>query len=379
MMPGFQGCACCAGLKENDLEPARKYAKGPRSVRVQGRLCIFFKDFESGKDEENMRWGILATGTIARKFADTVRAMEKEGEVLEAAASRRIEAAQAFADEFGAKKAYGSYDELLRDPEVEAVYIATPNNLHYENARDCLEAGKHVLCEKPFTTSAEQAEALYALAEQKGLFVMEAFWVRFLPVLQKMQEIIASGEIGEVVHARSDYGFIAKGARKDRKFNSDLGGGALLDIGIYNLGFMHMVMGEAPVSFSSRVHINEYGTDDFSNILLEYPGQRTADITTAIGMDIPREAAIFGTKGSITLPDFQKAERMTVRLYEGDSYNVEIPFEVNGFEYQIREASRCVAEKLSTSKILKAEDSLTILKLMDDIRESWGMKFAFEG
>ena len=138
-----------------------------------------------------MRWGILATGTIARKFADTVRAMEKEGEVLEAAASRRIEAAQVFADEFGVKKAYGSYDELLRDPEVEAVYIATPNNLHYENARDCLEAGKHVLCEKPFTTSAEQAEALYALAEQKGLFVMEAFWVRFLPVLQKMQEIIA--------------------------------------------------------------------------------------------------------------------------------------------------------------------------------------------
>ena len=225
----------------------------------------------------------------------------------------------------------------------------------------------------------DKNQEIYALAEQKGLFVMEAFWVRFRPVLQKMQEIIASGEIGEVVHARSDYGFIAKGARKDIKFNSDLGGGALLDIGIYNLGFMHMVMGEAPVSFSSRVHINEYGTDDFSNILLEYPGQRTADITTAIGMDIPREAAIFGTKGSITLPDFQKAERMTVRLYEGDSYNVEIPFEVNGFEYQIREASRCVAEKLSTSKILKAEDSLTILKLMDDIRESWGMKFAFEG
>lgn len=297
---------------------------------------------------------------------------------MEAAASRRLESAQNFAKEFGAKKAYGSYNELLQDPEVEAVYIATPNNFHYENAKACLEAGKHVLCEKPFTTSAGQAEALYALAEQKGLFIMEAFWVRFLPVLLKMQEVIAGGEIGQVVHARSDYGFIAKGARKDRKFDSGLGGGALLDIGIYNLGFMHMVMGEAPVNFSSRVHINEYGTDDFSNILLEYPGQRTADVTTAIGMDIPREAAVFGTKGAITLPDFMRAEKMTVRLYDGGSYDVEIPFEISGFEYQIREASRCVAEKLSTSRILKAEDSLTVLKLMDDIRESWGMKFAFE-
>lgn len=297
---------------------------------------------------------------------------------MEAVGSRREEAAQAFAKEFGAKKAYGSYEALLGDPEVEAIYIATPNNMHYDNARQCLEAGKHVLCEKPFTTSAAQAEALYALAEQKGLFIMEAFWIRFLPVLQKMREVIDSGAIGQVVHARSDYGFIAKGARKDRKFDSSLGGGALLDIGIYNLGFMHMVMGEAPASFSSRVHINEYGTDDFSAILLEYPGGRTASITTAIGMDIPREAAVYGTRGAITLPDYQKAEIMTVRPYEGEAYEVKIPFEVNGFEYQIREVSRCAAAGMSASGVLRPEDSLTVLRLMDDIRESWGMKFQFE-
>ena len=330
------------------------------------------------KEENKMKWGILATGNIARKFASTLEAMAGEGEVLEAAASRRLESAEAFVKEFGGKKAYGSYEDLLKDPEVEAIYIATPNNMHYDNAKACLEAGKHVLCEKPFTTSAEQAEALYAMAEAKGLFIMEAFWIRFLPVLLKMQELIKEGTIGQVVHARSDYGFIATGARKDRKFNSGLGGGALLDIGIYNLGFMHMVMGEPPVSFSSRVHLNEYGTDDFSTILLEYPGGRTAGVTTSIGMDIPREAAVFGTKGSITLPDFQKAEKMTVRLYGGESYDVEIPFDINGFEYQIREASRCAAAGQSTSQILKAEDSLAILKLMDDIRESWGLKFAFE-
>ena len=193
-----------------------------------------------------------------------------------------------------------------------------------------------------------------------------------------MQEIIKSGEIGEVKHVRSDFGFIATGARKDRKFDSSLGGGALLDIGIYNLGFVHMIMEAAPVHFSSNVTINEYGTDDFSAILLEYPGGKTASVTTSIGMVMPREAVVFGTKGSIYLPDYQQAQSMTVRPYGKDSYEVNIPFEVNGFEYQIREASRCVAAGMNTSDILTEEDSLTILQLMDDIRESWDMKFSYE-
>lgn len=325
-----------------------------------------------------MRWGILATGSIAKKFAFTLGQMGAEGEVLEAVGSRRKEAAEAFAAEYGAKKAYGSYEELLCDPQVEAVYIATPNNFHYENARACLLAGKHVLCEKPFTTSLEQAQALYKLAAEKGLFIMEAFWIRFLPVLQKLQELIREGAIGQVVHARSDYGFIASGARWQRKMDSALGGGALLDIGIYNLGFMHMVMGEAPTGFSSRARFNQMGTDDFSTITLEYPGGRTASVTTSIGMDIPREAAVFGTKGRIVLEDFQKAERMRVCPYEGEAYEVEIPFEINGFEYQIREAGRCIRAGMSTSDVLRAEDTLTVLGLMDEIRESWEMKFSFE-
>lgn len=325
-----------------------------------------------------MRWGILATGSIAKKFAATLGQMGAEGEILEAAGSRSRETAEKFAAEYGARKAYGSYEELLEDPQVEAVYIATPNNLHYENARAGLLAGKHVLCEKPFTTSAQQARALYKLAEERGLFIMEAFWIRFLPVLQKMQELIREGAIGQVVHARSDYGFIAAGARWQRKMDSALGGGALLDIGIYNLGFMHMVMGEAPVGFSSHVRFNRLGTDEFSTITLEYPGKRTASITTAIGMDIPREAAVFGTKGRIVLEDFQKAEVMKVYPYEGEAYEVAIPFEINGFEYQIREAGRCIRAGMSTSGVLRAEDSLAVLELMDRIRESWKMRFSFE-
>lgn len=325
-----------------------------------------------------MKWGILATGTIAAKFADTVNQMEKE-QVLAACASRTMEKAEAFRERFGIARAYGSYEAMVRDPEVEAVYIATPNNLHYENCVMCLEAGKHVLCEKPFTTAREEGEKLFALAEEKGLFIMEAFWIRFLPALQKMQELIHSGMIGDVVWARSDYGFVAKGARKDRKFDSALAGGALLDIGIYNLGFMRMVMGDAqPESFDSQYHINEYGTDDFSTILLRYPGGRSACVTTSIGMDMPRRAVVYGTKGSICLDDFQHAEKLHVKLADGTEDTIELPEEINGFEYQIREAERCVKAGMTTSDVLKKSDTLEILELMDQIRKSWGMRFACE-
>lgn len=325
-----------------------------------------------------MKWGILATGNIAAKFADTVNRMEEE-QVVVACASRSLEKAKAFGEKFGISRAYGSYEELAADKDVEAVYVATPNNLHFENCRLCLEAGKHVLCEKPFTVSRAEGEALFALAKEKGLFIMEAFWTRHLPLMKKLRQLIDEGVIGDVVWARSDYGFVAQGARKDRKFDSSLAGGALLDIGIYNLGFMRMVMGDAqPESFDSRFHVNEYGTDDFSTILLSYPGGRTATVTTCIGMDMPREAVIFGTKGSILLEDFQHAERMTVRPEGQEAYVVEMPFDVNGFEYQIREVSRCVAAGMTESDVLRNEDTLEILELMERIRGAWGLKFACE-
>lgn len=325
-----------------------------------------------------MNWGIMATGTIAAKFADTIGKMEDE-EKLVGCGSRTMEKAEAFAEKYGIPHAYDSYEALVKDPEIDAVYIATPNNMHFENCQLCLEAGKHVLCEKPFTTNVKEAKMLYHMAGEKGLFIMEAFWIRHLPLLRRMQELIREGVIGDVIYARSDFGFTAQGARKDRKFDSSLGGGALLDIGIYNLGFMHMVMGdEKPLSFTSRHHINEYGTDDFSSILLSYPEGKTAAVTTSIGFDMAREGVIYGTAGSIYLPDYQMAQKLTVKPNAGGAYDVEMPFDMNGFEYQIREVSRCVKAGMSTSDILKAEDSIAVLELMDEIRASWGMKFSWE-
>ena len=325
-----------------------------------------------------MKWGILAAGTIAAKFARTVNAMSGEGEALVAIGSRSVEKARTFADEHGIPKAFGSYEELAADRDVEAVYIATPNSLHYENALLCLRAGKHVLCEKPFTTNARDAQALYEMAAEKGLFLMEAFWIRFLPLYDKLLEIIRSEEYGQLRHARCDYGFIAQGARRERKFKSELGGGALLDIGIYNLGFLHMIMGGAPVSFTSEVHFNEFGTDDFSVLQLSYPGGRTAHALQTIGMQIDRQAALYFDSASVYLPDFQGAFSMTVQPVGGEPYTVECPPDVNGFEYEIREVSRCVGKGLSHSGTYRPEDSVAVLRLMDEIRSSWDMQFTFE-
>ncbi|MCE5342890.1 MAG: Gfo/Idh/MocA family oxidoreductase [Eubacteriales bacterium] len=325
-----------------------------------------------------MRWGIISTGVIAHKFAGTVLLMQAEGEQLLAVSSRSGAKAKAFAGEYNIPDAYGSLEEMLKNPQVDAVYVAAPNTMHFETARKSLEAGKHVLCEKPFTINAGQARKLYALARERGLFIMEAFWIRFLPLLIEMRKVIASGEIGDIVHVRSDYGFIASGDRKEDKLSARLGAGALMDIGIYNLGFTHMVMDAAPVRFQSAMRKSQFGSDEFSAILLEYPGSRSASLATSIGMDMPRNAAVFGTRGEIVFPDFQIAQEMTIRLYDGETRTVQMPFDFNGFEYEIREVNRCVKLGLTSSDILRETDTLTVLGAMDAIRASWDIRFPGE-
>ncbi|MBQ9328702.1 MAG: Gfo/Idh/MocA family oxidoreductase [Solobacterium sp.] len=325
-----------------------------------------------------MKWGILSTGTIANKFAATVNMMLNEGEALQAVASRDLTKAEQFAVTYEIPQAYGSYEELLCDPEVEAVYIATPNNLHYQHTKMCLEAGKHVLCEKPFTTSAKDARELYQLAEERNLFVMEGFWIRFLPLYETLLPMIHSKKWGELRHARVEYGFIAEGQRRTRKFVSELGGGALLDIGIYNLGFLYMVMGHSPKTYTSTVRFNEFGTDEFSVLQLQYPGDKTAHSLQAIGLKTDRNAALFFDRAVVYLPDFQSATSFTVEPVGEAPYEVKCPMEINGFEYEIREVTRCVSEGKSHSEIFRPEDSLAVLELMDEIRASWDMKFSFE-
>lgn len=324
-----------------------------------------------------VRWGIIATGSIANKFAKTVSLMGEEAKVI-ACASRSVERAKEFADQYGIEKYYGSYEELVQEEEVDAVYISTPNNYHFENMKMCIEAGKAVLCEKPFTTNAEEAKEIFALAREKGVFVMEAFWVKMMPLNLKLQELLKENVIGQVKHVRAEFGFVPDEKRRERKLDSSLAGGALLDIGIYNLGFAGLVFGLEPKNILSSVSKNEFGTDEYETLVLEYGNGKTASLTSAIGMAMPTEGVIYGTEGKIYFPNYQLAEKLRIERYDGTSEEIAIPFEINGFEYQIREVAKGIKENQVESNLHPHKDTLAMMDLMDRIRSSWDMVFTCE-
>jgi predicted dehydrogenase len=325
---------------------------------------------------KSISWGIMATGTIARKFAATVAGLTDTGRVL-AVASRDGDRAAAFAAEHGVPRAYGDYAALAGDGDVDVVYVATPHSHHYENARLCLEHGKHVLCEKSFTVNAARAAELIALARAKGLFIMEAFWTKFLPAYGLLAKELAAGAIGEVTHFRAQYGFAPTGARYVRKFDPALAGGTLLDIGVYALGVAAMVLGYRPAALHARALPGEYGTDRFDSIMLEYANGTTAHLVTTIGTALPAEAAIFGTEGRIALPDFTALQEFTV-FAGGEPRTVRAPFAANGFEYQIRETERCLRAGLTESPVMTHAQTLAVMGLMDEARAQWGLRFPGE-
>ena len=324
-----------------------------------------------------LKWGILSTGTIAKKFAATLAQLPECGQ-LAAVASRNPDTAAKFAKEYGIPTFYGSYEDLAGDAGIDIVYIATPHSHHHKNAKLLLENGKHVLCEKSFTVNAVQAQELFELARQKRLFIMEAFWTKFLPAYQLLHATLAEGIIGEITHFRAQYGFAPTGARYVRKFDPTLAGGALLDIGVYAIGTAAMILGYHPASLYSSAIIGEYGTDTFNAIMLRYKNGKTAHLITAIGSVIEPQAVIFGTKGHIVLPNFTALQEYTVFADGSQPQTISSPFEVNGFEYQIREAAACAAARQVESSIMSHQNTLDIMRLMDKARSDWGLAFPCE-
>ena len=320
-----------------------------------------------------MNFGIIGLGHIAIKFAET---LEKMDECLYAVASRDISKAIKFSEEYNSIKYYGSYEELYNDPNVDIIYIATPNSYHYINAHEALIHNKHVICEKPFTTNPSDAKKLYDLAKDKKLFIMEALWPEFFPSTKKLKEIIESGIIGEIKTIKAYYGTDTTDERKKRLFDPSLGGGALLDVGIYTLGFVDMIINKDVKSFKSEYRLNKYGTDEYSKINLYYDNNINIEVIETLTEVINREAFIEGTKGSIFIPNFHQNEKIIVKTDKEEIYN--FPFEINGFEYQIKEAIKCIKEGKSESSIYPHKASIRLMKLLYDIRMSWNMKFPFE-
>lgn len=326
--------------------------------------------------ESTLRWGILGTGNIAKQFARGL-AVLPDAE-LAAVGSRAQDTADAFGDEFGAARRHASYEALAADAEVDAIYVATPHSLHRENTLLCLEHGKAVLCEKPFAINAAQARDMAAAARDRGLFLMEAMWTRFIPAVVQARKWLAEGAIGEPRLVAADFGFRAGANPKGRLFNPALGGGALLDVGIYTISMASMVLGPHPDRIETTATLGETGVDEQSAFILGYGGGELAVLYTAVRTSTPVEARILGTDGHITIHNpFFKAEKVT--LQAGDrTEEVELPLTGNGYNYQAVEVMNCLRAGKTESETMPLDETLALMEIMDTIRSKWGLKYPME-
>ncbi|MBA3868021.1 MAG: Gfo/Idh/MocA family oxidoreductase [Anaerolineae bacterium] len=322
-----------------------------------------------------LRWGILGTGGIAHKFATGLSVLDDAQAV--AVGSRTQAAADAFADEFNIPNRHDSYEALANDPEVEAIYIATPHPYHKDNTLLCLNAGKAVLVEKPFAINVAEAQTMIDLARSKKVFLMEAMWSRFLPTIVRARELIASGAIGEVRMLNADFGFRTNVNPKGRLFDLSLGGGALLDVGIYPLSLASMLFG-APKTIASTASIGETGADEQSAYLLGYDKGQIALLSSASRTNTAHEALIYGTDGSIRIPDWWHAQKLIVNVNGKPSETLDIPHLGKGYAHEAIEVAECLRAGKLESATMSLDESLSITRTMDTIRAQWGLKYPSE-
>ncbi len=326
--------------------------------------------------EQKIRWGILGTGNIAHQFARGLSVLT-DAELV-AVGSRSQETADAFGDEFGVGRRHPSYEALANDPDVDAIYVSTPHSLHRENSLLCLDAGKAVLCEKPFTINAREAEEVVQAAREKRLFLMEAMWTRFLPVLVRVRELLAERAIGDVQMVAADFGFRTNVNPKSRLFDPALGGGALLDVGVYPVSLASMVLG-APTRVAGLAHLGGTGVDEQGAIVLGYAGGQIANLYTAIRTNTPHDARIMGTNGSIQINSpWWKPTALTVAVTGAEPEVVELPYEGNGYNYEAAEVGRCLRAGKLESDHMPLDETLAIMRTLDQIRAEWGLKYPMD-
>ncbi len=325
---------------------------------------------------EKVRWGILGTGAIARQFVQGLNSVP-EAQVL-AVGSRSSASAQEFADRRSIPRRHASYDDLASDPDVDVVYIATPHPFHAENATLCLEAGKAVLCEKPFCVNAAEAERVVELAREKRLFIMEGMWTRFFPLMEEVRRLVSAGAIGEVRMLNVDFGFRADLDPASRLFDQRLGGGALLDVGVYCVSFAAMILGR-PSGSVGISHLGETGVDEQASVVLEHEGGRLANLSIGIRTTTPQEATIMGTEGYVRIhAPWWRPKSMTIHRPGEESETVDAPVSGNGFNYEAAEVMRCLEAGKTESDIMPLDETISVMRTMDSIRAAWGLRYPGE-
>lgn len=315
-----------------------------------------------------MKIAILGAGHIAETFAYTIK--NTEGAECYAVASRSLEKAEGFAKKHGFEKAYGSYEEMLLDSNVQLVYVATPHSHHYMHMKMCIEHGKAILCEKAFTFNADEAKEICELASKAGVFVAEAIWTRYMPSRKMINDIIASGVIGKTYTMTANLSYVI--SDKERLIRPELAGGALLDVGIYCLNFALMHFGKDIDKIQSSVQMTETGVDGQETITIFYKDGRMASLYAGIYGRSDRRGAIYGDKGYLIVDNINNP--LHVDVYDTSDNLIkryDAPEQINGYEYELMECMQLIEAGKKESVSMPVSESIECMELMDDIRKLW--------
>jgi len=322
--------------------------------------------------KKTIKWGIIGLGKIAHKFAADLQLVNNAE--LYAVASRDLNKAQQFAQKYKAQKTYSSYEELAENSEVDIVYIATPHSFHYENTLMCLKKGKAVLCEKPLGINVQEEQSLIHEAKSRGLFLMEGMWTRFIPATEKLLELLENKTIGDILFVRADFGFKAEYNPESRIFNKKLGGGSLLDIGIYPLYFSLLTLGK-PTEIKAMARKASTRVDSYCSVLLDYENNRKASLESTFEAQTPTEAIIYGSKGTIKLhKQFHHTEKISITLFSEEK-TIEIKYKGSGYVHEIEEVNQCLLNGKTESEKYSLQDSLELMSLIDKVKKEIELEY----
>lgn len=325
---------------------------------------------------KEFRWGLIGPGRIARRFAAGLEVIPDAH--LHAVGSRDLQRASDFADEFSAPEFYGSYQEMLDSSDLDAVYVATPHNFHFDHTKMCIEAGMPVLCEKPFTVNASESQELVDIARKNGIFLMEALWSRYLPIWRKVRELVDGGEIGDVLILDSRFGIKFPRDLSGRVLNPSLAGGALLDIGIYPIALSQWVFDADPEDVKVHGLLGDTGVDELLSVSMKYSGNRVSQFNSTTLAATQNDFYIYGTEAYLRIhANFWDGQRLSIVKGENAAMQ-HFPYRATGFEYETEEAIRCIRQGLLESPDMSHEHTLANMRLMDGIRREIGLKYPFE-
>lgn len=313
------------------------------------------------------KWGIIGLGEIAHNFADSFKSDNAE---LIAVASRTLQKAQDFASEYNVAKAYGHYEALCFDPDVDIVYLATPNSHHAENIKMVLNAGKHVLCEKAIVMNAAQLAEVMELAEEKNLIVAEAMTIYHMPLFKQLKSRIQTGEFGELKMVNAMFGSLKDSDPSMRFFNKELGGGALLDIGVYALSFVRYFLSSQPTDLQTMVNLYETGVDEMSTIQLKNSQNELSTVSLSFRGKMPKQGVIVCENAFITVLDYPRADKAIITYPDGATEIVEDGSSASALSYEVQDLSDTILNKENKTYIELTKD---VTDLMDQSAKAWGM------